>query len=81
MDLDDIGKPQNIRLADVFVLGPLSIWFGVKAEEMPTWARAAMIAYGVGTIAYNGKNYLENEEARKLEESKTKSLSSAEEIA
>ncbi len=65
MDLDDISKPQNVRLADVFVLGPLSIWFGVKAEEMPTWARVAMIAYGVGTIGYNAKNYLENEEAQK----------------
>lgn len=65
MDLDDLSKPQNVRLADVFVLGPLSIWFGVRAEEMPTWARVAMVAYGVGTIGYNAKNYLENEDAKK----------------
>lgn len=60
MDYDDIAKPQNIRLADVFLLGPFSIWFGMKADEMPAWARVAMVAYGVATIGYNGKNYLEN---------------------
>ena len=66
MDADDLSKPQNVRLADVFVLGPFSIWFGSRAKEMPTLARVAMIAYGVGTIAYNGKNYLEiDEEERK----------------
>ena len=62
---EDIMKPQNIRLADILLLGPFSIWFGVKAKEMPTWARTAMIAYGVGTIAYNSKNYLETEEQKK----------------
>jgi hypothetical protein len=66
MDIDDISKPQNVRLADVFVLGPLSIWFGVRANEMPTWARVAMIAYGTGTIVYNGKNYLDKEKSRKM---------------
>jgi len=65
MDVDDFSKPQNIRLADVFVLGPLSIWFGLKATEMPTFARVAMVAYGAGTIGYNANNYLKNEKNRK----------------
>jgi hypothetical protein len=65
MDPEDLAKPQNIRLADVFILGPFSIWFGLKAKEMPTWARVAMMAYGTGTIFYNGKNYLEIEEAER----------------
>lgn len=65
-DFDKLAKPQNIRLLDIAVLGPFSIWFGAKADEMPGWARAAMIAYGVGTIAYNGKNYMEiSEKERK----------------
>lgn len=72
MDPEDLMKPQNVRLADVFVYGPFSIWFGVKAKEMPTWARVAMMAYGAGTIAYNGRNYLE------IEEKKRKQLESAE---
>ena len=73
-DPDDLAKPQNVRLADVFVLGPFSIWFGAQAEDMPTWARAAMIMYGVGTIAYNGKNYLEiqEEERKPLKPSESK---------
>ena len=65
-DFDDLAKPQNIRIADVLVLGPFSIWFGAMAKDMPTLARTAMIMYGVGTMAYNGKNYLEiQEEERK----------------
>ncbi len=67
MDPDDLVKSQNVRLADIFVYGPFSIWFGAKAKEMPTWARAAMIAYGAGTILYNGQNYLEIEEKKRKE--------------
>ena len=62
-DFEELGKPQNVRLADVFVYGPFSVWFGVKADEMPGWARAAMVAYGIGTIVYNGNNYLKIREA------------------
>lgn len=65
MDSEDLTKPQNVRLADIFVLGPFSIWFGAKANEMPGWARAALIAYGAGTILYNGNNYLEIEAKEK----------------
>jgi len=74
VDTDDISKPQNVRLADVFVLGPFSIWFGMKAKEMPSWARAAMVMYGVGTIGYNGQNYLETqeEERKSLKPSESK---------
>lgn len=73
MDIEDLGKPQNVRLADIFILGPFSIWFGAKAKEMPSWARAAMIAYGAATIGYNAKNYLEISEKEKR-----KSLGSSE---
>lgn len=67
MNTDDLMKPQNIRLADVFILGPFSIWFGLKAKEMPTLARVTLMAYGVCTIGYNGKNYLEIEEKKRKE--------------
>jgi len=58
-----IAKHQWMRLFDVFVLGPLGIYLGYKVlnkqDIHPTWG-AMMIAYGVGTITYNGNNYLYN---------------------
>lgn len=52
-------KTQNVRLFDVLVLGPFMVWAGYKARGIPGWARAGIVAAGVGTIVYNGKNYLE----------------------
>jgi hypothetical protein len=51
-------KSQAVRLVDVFVLGPFMAWFGWRAEAMPAWARVALVASGVATVAYNGRNYL-----------------------
>jgi hypothetical protein len=49
-------KAQNVRLFDVFILGPFMIWAGMQLKD--DWAKAAMIAAGAGTIVYNGQNYL-----------------------
>jgi hypothetical protein len=43
---------QWIRLADVFLIGPVLIFIGMK-YEMPKLAKAALIAIGIGTIFYN----------------------------
>lgn len=51
-------KPQDLRLVDVFVLGPFMVWVGLRAQTVPQWARAGMIAAGVATTVYNGRNYL-----------------------
>ena len=51
-------RVQEIRLIDVFLLGPFMIWFGVTAESVPEWAVILMVVSGVLTIAYNAKNYL-----------------------
>jgi len=51
-------KAQWIRLADVFLIGPMMVYFGVKAEKVPATLRLAMIAAGAGTVIYNGRNYL-----------------------
>lgn len=51
-------KSQSVRLVDIFLLGPFMIWFGVKAGGMPTWARWTLAASGVGTVLYNGANYV-----------------------
>jgi len=52
-------KSQTVRLWDIFVLGPFSIWFAHRATQMPAWARIALGTYGVGTMLYNGYNYFE----------------------
>ncbi len=49
----EVDVHQAIRALDVAVLGPFSIWFGWRATGMPTGARAALIGYGITTIAYN----------------------------
>lgn len=51
-------KSQNVRLVDVFLLGPFMIWFGATAQIVPEIAKTIMIISGIGTIIYNGRNYL-----------------------
>ena len=51
-------KSQNVRLIDVFLLGPFMVWFGINATGVPEWAGTLMIISGIGTIIYNGRNYL-----------------------
>lgn len=51
-------KAQGIRLADVFLFGPLMIYSAMD-KSPPPWMKAAMLAIGVGTIFYNAANYLE----------------------
>jgi hypothetical protein len=52
-------KSQDIRLADVFLIGPFMFY---SARFLPTPAmRLAMQGLAVATIVYNGRNYLINE--------------------
>jgi len=53
----EISKSQGIRALDVFVIGPMVIYFGVKAKQEPAWLRALMIGSGVATVYYNARNY------------------------
>jgi len=57
-----MGKTQQIRLLDVFAVGPFMVWFG-SAAKGPEWAKVAMIVLGALTITYNGANYLRLEAA------------------
>jgi hypothetical protein len=54
----DLGKTQWIRLADVFLVGPLMIVGGVALHRRSAWAGWTLGLLGVGTIALNGFNYL-----------------------
>lgn len=53
----EISKSQNVRLFDVFVLGPLMVYAGIKH---PNPVNKLIAIAGVGTIIYNLNNYLLN---------------------
>lgn len=57
--ISEYQKSQNIRLIDVFVIAPICVYAGTK-KELPMWLRLSLIAIGVSTFYYNGKNYLIN---------------------
>jgi hypothetical protein len=50
---------QDIRLIDVFIIGPLLIYVGMK-KELSLPVRVALLGFGAATIIYNGNNYLKN---------------------
>ena len=53
----EIGKTQEIRLGDVFILGPFMIWCAAQTEPLPGWARSTLFFSGIGTIVFNLYNY------------------------
>ena len=52
------AKSQVVRLADVFLIGPLMMYGGMKGEGMHQAARFGLLLFGFGTIAFNGRNWL-----------------------
>ena len=58
-------KTQTIRLADVFFVGPVMIYGGLKlASETENRLLGNVLALlGAATIVYNGRNYLKLQEA------------------
>ncbi len=50
-------KPQQIRLWDVYLIGPLMIVAGMAAERTHPVIGPAVAAFGIGTILYNAHNY------------------------
>lgn len=50
-------KTQDIRLIDVFVLGPFMLWAGYEIGKKKDFAGMVMAAAGVATMAYNWENY------------------------
>lgn len=53
------SKSTGLQLVDVFILGPLMIWTGVNAKQIPFWVQGAMVFFGITTVWYNGVNYLD----------------------
>jgi len=50
---------QDIRLIDVFVLGPFLMYVGMK-KELSLPIRLTLLGFGAATIIYNANNYLKN---------------------
>lgn len=56
---------QAVRILDVVALGPLMIWAGAKAKnDLPKWARTALVVSGITTIGFNGIRYMAIEDAK-----------------
>ena len=59
-----VTKTQNVRLIDVFLLGPTMIWAGLQVQKQNNTLGFFLAFSGLMTIVYNGDNYLRNQ--RKL---------------
>ena len=59
--IEEIKKSQFVRLWDVFVLGPAMIYIG-STGKLKEWEKMLLIGAGIGTVWYNGRNYLKNKE-------------------
>jgi len=57
----ELSKSQNIRLLDVFFIGPFMMYIGYKAKGITDLEKYMLYGLGIATIYYNGKNYLDNE--------------------
>ena len=56
-------KSQLVRLMDVFVFGPLMIQ--ASRTQRGKYFRTALFLIGLGTVLYNGVNYLETQRKEK----------------
>lgn len=59
-DLDQVAKSQAVRLADVFFIGPLMVYGGLRLGGLVGGTLAVL---GVTTVLYNARNYLRVAEA------------------
>lgn len=57
--ITEVSKSQNIRLLDVFFIGPAMIYAGTF-KSLPLWLRITLIGTGAATVIYNGKNFIAN---------------------
>ncbi len=50
-------KPQAVRLADVWMIGPLMLWGGVELSGRYPYRGYALAGLGIATVVYNLRNY------------------------
>ena len=59
INLKDTADIQNVRIVDVFVLGPLMIYTATQ-KSLPFALRMSLLFFGIITILYNADNYIKN---------------------
>lgn len=55
------AKSQWVRAADVFVIGPVMVWGGTKLLRKHPVAGGALAAFGVLTVIFNARNWLDTQ--------------------
>jgi hypothetical protein len=73
--LDDVVKTQRIRALDVFVIGPLMAWGGMRLRHEYPVAGSLLAFFGATTIWYNARNYVTVSEALKRTETSSSAFS------
>lgn len=51
-------EAQNARLVDIFMVGPLMLYYGLRPSEIHPAARLASTLLGFGTIVFNSRNWI-----------------------
>jgi hypothetical protein len=60
------AKSQWVRLVDVFVIGPLMVWGGVRlARSRHPIAGGSLATFGAATVIYNARNYFDTRYVRR----------------
>jgi hypothetical protein len=59
-------KTQRIRLADVFLIGPIMIYAGLKLRESDPTLGHVLAGLGSSTFVYNGRNWLKQQRHGRL---------------
>jgi len=58
--MPEIQKSQILRVVDFLLLGPGMIFIATNAKNIHPSLKILLALAGVGTIVYNGRNYLIN---------------------
>jgi hypothetical protein len=56
----ELSKSQNIRVIDVFFIGPFLIYIASKATGISDIERTIIYIIAIATIIYNARNYISN---------------------
>ena len=59
--MQELGKPQTVRLGDVFLFGPLLIYVAMQKDKLSPAIKFSRLSAGIGTIIYNLHNYVQEE--------------------
>jgi len=64
--IDEMSKGQNVRLLDVFFIGPIGLWIAFQRGPLSGLQKNLMYLIGAGTIVYNLNNYFQNKKLYNL---------------